>query len=385
MFSMKAVFLSYNNIISPLVFSSEEVVNAIEKNETGLKEHTRFNNLKFPITSAIISNSKLNDQFQGYSNPRKFTKLEKAMVLSVKSVLDQSNIEITDRLGLIISTTKGNIDVLDNTSSFSEDRVYLWKLGEIITEQLALKNEPIILSNACISGLASLLVAKRLIENSVYDDIIVVAGDLVTPFVLTGFNSFQALAPNICKPYSQDRCGINLGEAACAALVTSKTSNLTNEALEIISGASLNDANHISGPSRTGEGLYRSVKSALKTANESIGPIDYISAHGTATEFNDEMEAIAFNRLGLQKVPLNSLKGYFGHTLGASGLLETIVGMHSLNRNMLYETHGFSSIGLSKSLNVISETKKEKLTIMLKTSSGFGGCNAAVIFKKYNT
>ena len=100
--------------------------------------------------------------------------------------------------------------------------------------------------------------------------------------------------------------------------------------------ATCNDANHISGPSRTGEGLYRSVKAALKEANIGAAQIDYISAHGTATPFNDEMEAIAFSRLGMEEVPLNSLKGYFGHTLGASGLLETIVGMHFMMKNILF-------------------------------------------------
>ncbi|MBT3920214.1 MAG: beta-ketoacyl synthase, partial [Flavobacteriaceae bacterium] len=112
--------------------------------------------------------------------------------------------------------------------------------------------------------------------------------------------------------------------------------------------------------------------------------IDYISAHGTGTPFNDEMEAIAINRLGLQNVPINSLKGYFGHTLGASGLLETIVGMHSLYNNTLYSSLGFEEIGVSQPINVITKTITKKLNIFLKTASGFGGSNMAVIFKKIN-
>ena len=91
--------------------------------------------------------------------------------------------------------------------------------------------------------------------------------------------------------------------------------------------ATCNDASHISGPSRTGEGLFRSITAAINEAKIKLEDIDYISAHGTATIFNDEMEAIAFNRLGMESIPLNSFKGYFGHTLGASGLVETIVGL----------------------------------------------------------
>src|SRR5690606_27897990 len=128
------------------------------------------------------------------------------------------------------------------------------------------------------------------------------------------------------------RSGINIGEAVATAFVTKDKGRLAEEAVAILGEASCNDANHISGPSRTGEGLYRSIRSALKQSTLETSEIDYISAHGTATLFNDEMEAVAFDRLGMGTIPLNSLKGYFGHTLGASGLLETLVGLHSLHQ-----------------------------------------------------
>ena len=123
----------------------------------------------------------------------------------------------------------------------------------------------------------------------------------------------------------------------------------------------------------------------MKEAAISANQVDYISAHGTATPYNDEMESIAFNRSGLREVPLNSLKGYFGHTLGASGLLETIVGMHSLKNNTLYASLGFQEMGVSRPLNIIKDTTEKPLNIFLKTASGFGGSNTAVLFKKLNS
>ena len=96
------------------------------------------------------------------------------------------------------------------------------------------------------------------------------------------------------------------------------------------------------------------------------------------------MEAIAFNRMHLNKVPLNSLKGYFGHSLGASGLVETIVGMHSLKNNTLYKSLGFEALGVSQSINVITKTTQKPLQTFLKTASGFGGCNTAILFQKTN-
>jgi 3-oxoacyl-[acyl-carrier-protein] synthase-1 len=107
----------------------------------------------------------------------------------------------------------------------------------------------------------------------------------------------------------KNRDGVTLGEATAAVLVTSDP---TNAKVKILGDGSINDANHISGPSRTGEGLFRSVASAMKEAKMIPEQIDYISAHGTATPFNDEMESIAFSRSGLSGVPLNSLKGFYG-------------------------------------------------------------------------
>lgn len=208
------------------------------------------------------------------------------------------------------------------------------------------------------------------------------AGDLVTPFILSGFNAFQALSNEPCRPYCKTRKGINIGEVAASILVSKDAGLNTIESVEIVGDASCNDANHISGPSRTGEGLFRSVQSALKEAAMTPEDISYISAHGTATQYNDEMEAIAFNRAKLEAVPLNSLKGYFGHTLGASGLLETIIGMHSLQRNTLFPSLNFKELGVSHPLNIIEKTYSKPLYTFLKTSSGFGGANTAVIFKK---
>jgi 3-oxoacyl-[acyl-carrier-protein] synthase-1 len=120
----------------------------------------------------------------------------------------------------------------------------------------------------------------------------------------------------------------------------------------------------------------------MNEANVSSEKIDYISAHGTATSFNDEMEAIAFNRLGFQDVPVNSLKGYYGHTLGTSGLLETVIGIESMLQNTLFVSHGFDEMGVSEPINIIQKNEEKNIEFFLKTASGFGGCNTAVIIKK---
>src|SRR5690554_5441180 len=379
---MNKAYVSYNNIISSLGFSSEAVVKNIHNEVSGLQLIDDNKVLPEPFYSALIDSEELEKAFLKLQPKTDYTRLEKMMITSLNDVIQNSKIELNDRVGLIISSTKGNIDVLDNNNPFPKERAYLSELGKHIQDFFKFENEAIVVSNACVSGILSVAIAKRYIQQNTYDHVFIVSGDVVTEFILSGFNSFQALSHGPCKPYDKNRTGINIGEVAASALVTKSRNNLAREAVEILGESSCNDANHISGPSRTGEGLYRSIKLALEQANLTAKDIDYISAHGTATLFNDEMEAIAINRLQLQHVPLNSLKGYFGHTLGASGLLETIIGMYSLYNNTLYASKGFETLGVSQPIHVIKKTTSKELNTFLKTASGFGGCNTAIIFKK---
>lgn len=383
---MNNIYASYNNIISSLGFDSNTVVDNIKNETTGLQLVSDPSILPQDFYSALINNNDLDTAFNKLNPKESYTRLEKMMITSLSKVISDSEVKITDRVGLIISTTKGNIDALDTSNPFPESKAYLSELGKAITSFFNFKNDAIIVSNACVSGILAVAIAKRYINQGIYDHVFITSGDIVTPFILSGFNSFQALSSQPCKPYDKNRTGINIGEVAASILITKSNSNLAKEAVSILGEGSCNDANHISGPSRTGEGLYRSIQSAISQSQIKPEEIDYISAHGTATIFNDEMEAIAFNRCQLQNIPVNSLKGYFGHTLGASGLLETIVGMHALKNNMLYASKGFDTLGVSQPINVIKETKQptKQLQTFLKTASGFGGCNTAVIFKKIN-
>ena len=379
---MNNTYLSHNNIVSSFGFDSQAAVVNIKNEVSGLQLVDNPKMLPEPFYSSLIPAEKTRSVFETLNPQQEYTRLEQILLVSLEKVIKKSELELNDRVGLIISTTKGNIDVLSDDSPFHKNRAYLGELGKIVQSFFGFKTEPIVVSNACVSGILAVAIAKRFISKGRFDHVFIASGDLVTPFTLSGFHSFQALSPTLCRPYCKTRSGINIGEVAASALVTRSDDNLAEEAVKILGDASCNDANHISGPSRTGEGLYRAVRSALSEADLVSEEIDYISAHGTATSFNDEMEAIAFDRLGMQKTPLNSLKGYFGHTLGASGLMEAIIGMHSLHQNTLFASKGFQELGVSKPINIITETTPRELKTFLKTASGFGGCNSAVIFQK---
>lgn len=376
---MREAYITHHNIISSLGFTSEANFNLLIQAKSGIKKYQRENNEVY--FSSKVDKEKLNSEFKKIGDTESYTTLEKMMILSVNSILSSSNYKITKRTGLIIATTKGNIDTLSTSSKFYKDpkRSYLYELGNQINDFFDFKNEAIVLSNACVSGVLAVSVAQRFINDGVYEEVIIVSGDLVSEFILSGFTSFQAISNEPCKPYSTKRKGITIGEAVASVLVTSKKKK---NAIQVLGTGSCNDANHISGPSRTGEGLVMSVRSALNEAKIKTHEIDYISAHGTATNFNDEMEAVAFSRLKMLETPINSLKGFYGHTLGASGLLESIIGIKSLEKNTLIGSLGFDELGVSECINVIKKTEKKELNIFLKTASGFGGCNTAVIFKK---
>ena len=373
-------YLLNDSIISPLGFDTQTNLESIQNKKSALKLH------KFPQTypdgfyAGIIEEEGINFEFNKIGNPEKFTKLEKMLILSIQQVIHSSpNIDL-EETGLIISTTKGNIDLLDNPGNFESNRIFLWRLAEVIAHFFKLKSKPIVISNACISGALAIKVANDFIEAKQFKHMLVAAGDLVSNFVVSGFKSFNAISSKPCSPYSSDRDGISLGETAAAILIG--PANNTNSKIKFIDATTVNDANHISGPSRTGEGLFLAVSKLMEHTGIKKEEIDYISAHGTATIFNDEMEAMAFNRMGMGEIPLNSFKGYYGHSLGASALVESILTKHSLLNNKLFESLNFLKAGTSNSLSIITQSHQQQLKYALKTASGFGGCNLAMLLKK---
>lgn len=375
------VFTSYHNVISPLGFTTKENYSAILKNKLGVKPH-HLGKLNELFCLSVINEQALNSVSEKIKNSRLFTKLEKLSILSIEDVLDQSGVSLSDPKTLLVySTTKGNIDLLDSSvkHSFPAERTYLSVMANKIGKYFNAINKPLVLSNACISGLLAIITAQRLIKAGQYENVIVCGGDLVTEFTTSGFKSFNALSQDPCKPFDAKRTGINLGEAVSTILITKNKTGLSASSMKIVNGASANDANHISGPSRTGDGLFKAVSQTLKGNNFKV---DTISAHGTATPYNDEMESIAFERAGLTNVPVNSLKGYYGHTLGAAGVLETVITLEATSQNQLIQSAGFSEKGVSGNIEIIRNSETRNIETFLKTASGFGGCNAAALFVK---
>ena len=286
-----------------------------------------------------------------------YTTFEQLLIASISDALQDSDVDVNDKKTiLIISSTKGNVSLLETEtySSALKKRIALPTSAKLVSEYFGFSNRPVIISNACISGVLAIINGMRLLRTGQYEIAVIAGADVITKFILSGFESFQALSPQICKPFDRSRDGLNLGEGAATIILS--TNKKYNQNIKVKGGSVSNDANHISGPSRTGKELAFAVEKSMLDAHVSKEEIDFISAHGTATVYNDEMEANAFHLAGLKPAPLNSLKGYFGHTLGAAGLIESIISVHSLKQGLVLPTMGFEEQGLTNPLNVCTSS-----------------------------
>ena len=351
-----------HNILSPLGATSQANYESVAAGRSGLRLHEHPWHLPEPAMLSLIDRHAV----AGDGSPCFF---EQIALLSASQALSQAGIDAASpRTLFILSSTKGEI------STFRP----LHASAASIASHFGNSNLPLCVSNACTSGVSALIVAKRLLECGAYDHAVVTGADVQSPFIVSGFQSFKALSTEPCRPFDRDRAGLNLGEAAATIILTAKKPAPGEWTLA--GGAINNDANHISGPSRTGEGALRALQHAL--GDFDTAQLAFVNAHGTATPYNDEMEAIAIHRAGLDAVPVGSLKPHFGHTMGAAGILETIVSSVAVDNHTILPTLGSANCGVSHNLNILQHKETTDKRAFVKMLSGFGGCNAAILCRK---
>ena len=302
---------------------------------------------------------------------------EKMVIDSAKKAIVASQVDVAyEKVALILSSTKGGIERLGKVD---DEDIELGTLAERIAQQLGIRTKPFVVCNACISGLSALILASRLLSAEKYDYAVVCGCDCPGRFIVSGFQSLKALSTEQCRPFDIERFGLNLGEAV-ATMVLAKNTPRQDEVWQIGHGFIRNDAFHISAPSKTSEGLYQALSLTMSGVDKDR--LAFVNAHGTATLFNDQMETIAIQRAGLSEVPTDALKGYFGHTLGAAGILETILSMKAVDDHTIIGTRGYKELGVSGKINVFAENRPTDKKTFIKMLSGFGGCNATMLASK---
>jgi 3-oxoacyl-(acyl-carrier-protein) synthase len=288
---------------------------------------------------------------------------------------------------LLLSTTKGEIDLLErnmleNKGDYSEAVVI--RLIAKVADLTNARGVGLVLSAACTSSAAAVAQAAAMVRNGHADCVLAVACDGVTEFIFSGFSSLMALDKQPARPFDMNRAGLNVGEAAAYALIMSeeRAAREARPVLGTIAGWGLSDdANHMTGPSRESEGLIMAVTKALASAG--IGPheVGLISAHGTGTVYNDQMEMRAFHNLFPDGPrPVYSIKGGIGHTMGAAGLVEMIIAQRALQEGIAPPTVNLKEAD-DDARGWVSDRQQpvRSKSKALVTNAGFSGVNTALV------
>ena len=365
-----------DNILSPLGETTRQNYEAVKAGRSALERHGQRWSLPEPVTASLFSE----EQEKRFA-VKGLSRFQSMVVTSVRQALSQTTLDVSQpNVVLILSTTKADVELLEQVPPIQGRSGEVTSLSpassaQCIARELGFTTQPVVVCNACISGLSALILANRLLEDGQYDYAVVCGADSQSRFIVSGFQSLKALSTEPCRPFDMERIGLNLGEAAATMILGRGVGDWT-----LGPGAVRNDACHISNPVKNGEGSYRALTAVI--GEHSSEELAFINAHGTATIFNDQMESVAIERAGLNDVPVNGYKGYYGHTMGAAGVLETILSMAALDDHTILGTKGFEELGVSGKIRLSADSQPTDKTAFVKMLSGFGGCNAAMLISR---
>jgi len=294
------------------------------------------------------------------------------------------------RVAVVVGTALGGVEEGEKALGGDRGRRRLrdalydapaWELAR----WLGARGPVVTVSTACASGATALAVGADLLRSGEADAVVAGGYDALCRFVLRGFNALRSLSRDAVRPFDRRRGGLLLGEAGALGLLM-RERDVTGARLGTLRGyGSASDGFHIAAPEPEGRGLERAIRAALADARLTPGDVDFVSAHGTATPLNDRIETAALKRaLGPRayEVPVNSIKGSLGHTMGAAAALEAFMCLLSAQRGLIPPTLNLEEADPECDLDYVpGRARPARPRIMLSTSMGFGGCNGALILE----
>jgi len=362
----------------------EALRTAMRTGASGLRKCERFNDGRFQssIVGAVFQNG------DGDDDPA-YELANQALREACEQGRDVLQSITPDRIGFVLATTKANIEALERLSDGRDcsEMARRHLQGDLLAADLAAahgaKGPVQCVSNACASGLIAIQQGSRLIQRGAADAALVAGVDHLSAFVMAGFSALKALDPAGCRPFDRDRAGLSPGEAGATIILARKSliQESTNPQIQVLGWGNSNDANHITGPSRDGSGLAAAIRSALSLAKADPQELDYINAHGTGTPFNDAMESAALRSVfGDSCPPVSGSKGMLGHTLGAAGVVETILCVLAMQERCLPGTPGLKLAAEGAPSSLVREARRaNRMNRVLKVNTGFGGINGAIV------
>ena len=394
------VFVAGVGVISAIGKNVAECLDALENERAGMGHMHFFDSIhrdRLPVAEVKMSNDEL-AKFSGLSNKKSRT--AQLSLIAAKEALDNAGIEnIAEfRTGFISANSVGGMDKTENFfTQFLSDKTKgklrdvinheCGSISELVADKLEVKDYITTISTACSSSANAIFLGARLIRNNVLDVVIAGGTDSLTKFTLNGFNTLMILDEKFCQPFDENRRGLNLGEGSGYVVLVSEkvATTLKKKPAAILSGyCNANDAYHQTASSPDGTGSFLAMTGALKKANLQPSDIDYINLHGTGTQNNDIAEGTAIKRLFDPHYPkMSSTKAFTGHTLGASGGIEAVFSVLSLQHGIIYPNLRLETPMKDLPFNVETKFSKNiEVKHVLSNSFGFGGNCSSLIFSK---
>ena len=395
----KEVFVTGLGVISAIGNNVEQNFDALAKQKSGISSIDILDTVHkdtFKLGEVKLTNLQLLDLLGlQQSDLRFYTRTALLGSVAAKEALLNSGIDINDnhfKTAVVSATTVGGMDrteieVANNNPNL--DFLLTHPCGDAtnkICNYIGHTGYRTTLSTACSSGTNAIIHGINLIQHGFADRAIVGGVDALSKFTLNGFNSLMILDKDFCKPFDENRNGLNLGEGAGFIVIETENSLKRRNKTPIcrISGyANANDAYHQTASSPEGEGAYKAMYSAIEMSKLQLSEIDYINAHGTGTSNNDMSEGVALKRIFSGELPkFSSTKSFTGHTLGAAAGIEAVFSVLSIKNSVVYPNLNFTTP--ISDLNIVPLTKFEEMSVknVLSNSFGFGGNNSSIIFSK---
>jgi 3-oxoacyl-[acyl-carrier-protein] synthase II len=295
-----------------------------------------------------------------------------------------------DRIAVVAGTALGGVEELehaladDGTPRRALDALYDGP-AHAVAEWLGARGPVVTVSAACASGATALGVGADLLRERAADLVVAGGYDVLCRFVLRGFDVLRSLTRERVRPFDRRRSGLLLGEGAALVLLAREHDVRGPRLGRLLGHGSASDASHIAAPDPEGRGLEAAIRAALAAADVTPGDLDFVSAHGTATPSNDRVETAVLRRvLGPRAgaIPVNSIKGALGHTMGAAAALEAVMCLLAARDGLIPPTVGYEQPDPACDLDYVPGTcRAARPRLMLSTSLGFGGCNAALVLE----
>lgn len=394
---MSRIVVTGIGIISAIGHSAESNRLALQQGKCGISRLELFHSTyasSLPVAEIKLDNILLKEQLNATEEGVTRTSLLALHAFQQAihdSGLNPSEIQSIDT-ALINGNTVGGMCLTDelynDANSISEGSTYVssYDLGSVaiyLQTRYGIQGIVNTINTACSSSANAIMYGARLLQNGLAKRAIVGGVDSLAKFTINGFNSLQILSSETCKPFDQNRSGLNLGEGAAFLILEKEEDCIGKKIYAVLSGyANTNDAFHPSSLSENGEGPYLAMKTALEHAGISPEDISFINAHGTGTENNDAVESTAMQRLFKHQPPFASTKSNTGHTLGAAGAIEAVYSILNILHQEIYPSLHFSEPIVKTGLIPVKTYGNTSVQHVMSNSFGFGGNCSSLIFSK---